>query len=110
MEMEGACARVKRSLGQGRWQLGVNGQAAPLPARFSIGRTRDSGAGRACNDVKEKKENEGKERNEKCTRIHADVVRRARKARVLNATPYTGLEVVSAIPFPPYEKYYPTRE
>lgn len=47
-----------------------------------------------------KKENEGKERNEKCTRIHADVARRARKARVLNAAPYTGLEV-SATPFPP---------
>lgn len=29
MEMERARARVKRSLGQGRWQLGVNGQAAP---------------------------------------------------------------------------------
>lgn len=36
--------------------VGSSGSTARrrLPARFSIGRTRDSGAGRACNDVKER--------------------------------------------------------
>lgn len=65
MDGDGRSVRVKRSLGQGRWQLGVNGQAAP--ARSSVARARAIVGQVAFATTSGKKENE-EEENEKHTR------------------------------------------
>lgn len=75
--MEGACARELN--GVLVRAVGSSGSTARrrLPARFSIGRMRDSGAGRALERRRGKRKTKIKTRNEKYT--HIRTLRRARK-------------------------------